>query len=41
MSDQDQMLEKVDIIRNRFGISYREAYDVLERNQGNVVQACM
>lgn len=41
MSDQDQMLEKVDIIRNRFGISYREAYDVLERSQGNVVQACM
>lgn len=41
MADQDQLLEKVDIIRNRFGCSYREAYDMLERNQGNVVQACM
>jgi len=41
MADQDQLLEKVDIIRTRFGCSYREAYDMLERNQGNVVQACM
>jgi hypothetical protein len=37
----DAQLEKVDILRNRFRISYREAYDVLERNGGNVIQACI
>ena len=33
------MLDKVDIIRNRFPISYKEAYDLLEQNGGNVVRA--
>ncbi|MFD2171087.1 DUF4342 domain-containing protein [Tumebacillus lipolyticus] len=37
----DPMLEKVDILRKRFQISYREAYDVLERNDRNVVRACI
>jgi hypothetical protein len=37
----DPMLEKVDILRKRFGISYRDAYDLLERNEGNVVRACI
>lgn len=37
----DPMLEKVDILRKRFQISYREAYDLLEQNDGNVVRACI
>ncbi|ASS76080.1 hypothetical protein CIG75_14695 [Tumebacillus algifaecis] len=37
----DPMLEKVDILRKRFQISYREAYDVLQQSGGNVVQACI
>ena len=30
-------LEKIDIIRDRTGISYREAQEALERNQGNII----
>ena len=37
----DLTLEKVDIIRSRFDLSYREAYDLLERNGNNVVRALM
>ncbi|MGB8953858.1 MAG: DUF4342 domain-containing protein [Tumebacillaceae bacterium] len=37
----DLMLDKVDIIRSRFEMSYREAYDLLERNENNVVRALM
>jgi hypothetical protein len=33
----DITLEKIDIIRDRTGISYREAKEALERNQGNVI----
>jgi hypothetical protein len=35
----DVMLEKVDILRKRCRLSYREAYDLLERHGGNVIQA--
>ena len=41
MAMADQMLEKIDIIRARFPISYREAHDLLDRNGGNVVRALM
>lgn len=34
-------LDKVDIIRSRFEMSYREAYELLERNGNNVVRALM
>jgi len=30
-------LEKIDIIRDRTGISYRKAKEALERNQGNII----
>ncbi|MCX7570832.1 DUF4342 domain-containing protein [Tumebacillus sp. DT12] len=33
------MLEKVDILRSRCRISYRDAYETLERNGGNVIRA--
>lgn len=36
---QEITLEKIDILRNRTGISYREAQEVLERNEGNVIKA--
>lgn len=32
-------LEKIDIIRERIGVSYREAKEILERNNGNVIEA--
>ncbi|GAB6084852.1 DUF4342 domain-containing protein [Alkaliphilus crotonatoxidans] len=32
-------LEKIDIIRERTGVSYREAKEVLEKYDGNVVEA--
>lgn len=32
-------LEKIDIIRDRTGVSYREAKEALERSQGNVLEA--
>jgi len=32
-------LEKIDVLRERAGLSYREAKDVLERNHGNVIEA--
>lgn len=32
-------LEKIDIVRDRTGISYREAKEALERSQGNVLEA--
>jgi hypothetical protein len=32
-------LEKIDILRGRTGISYRDAKEVLERNQGNLIEA--
>lgn len=32
-------LEKIDIIRDRTGVSYREAKEALERSNGNVLEA--
>lgn len=32
-------LEKIDMLRDRTGISYREAKDALERSNGNVLEA--
>jgi len=32
-------LEKIDLLRHRAGVSYREAYEVLEETQGDVVRA--
>ncbi|HEY3425055.1 MAG TPA: DUF4342 domain-containing protein [Negativicutes bacterium] len=32
-------LEKIDLLRERIGLSYREAKEALERNRGNVVEA--
>lgn len=32
-------LEKIDIIRERIGVSYKEAKEILERNNGNVIEA--
>jgi exosome complex RNA-binding protein Csl4 len=32
-------LEKIDLLRQRAGVSYREAYEVLEETQGDVVRA--
>lgn len=32
-------LEKLDILRQRTGVSYREAKEALERNNGNVIEA--
>lgn len=34
----DISLEKIDMIRERTGVSYREAKEALERNQGNVIE---
>ncbi|WP_371369679.1 hypothetical protein SRRS_27510 [Sporomusa rhizae] len=34
----DINLEKIDLIRERTGVSYREAKEALERNQGNVIE---
>ncbi|HAZ36409.1 MAG TPA: ubiquitin, partial [Clostridiaceae bacterium] len=31
-------LEKIDTIRNRFGLSYEEARDALTANNGNLVE---
>lgn len=36
---EEVTLEKMDILRQRLGISYREAKDALERNNGNVIEA--
>ncbi len=33
----DITLENIDLIRERTGISYREAKEALERNDGNVI----
>ena len=33
----DNDLEKIDLIRERTGVTYREAKEALERNQGNVI----
>jgi Transcription factor homologous to NACalpha-BTF3 len=33
----DITLEKIDLIRERTGVSYREAKEALERNEGNVI----
>lgn len=35
----DKNLEKIDILRDRFNISYSEAQQILEENQWNVVKA--
>lgn len=35
----DEMLRKIDQIRERVGVSYTEAKDALEKNGGNVVDA--
>jgi len=34
----DISLEKIDVIRQRTGVSYREAKEALERNSGNVLE---
>lgn len=36
---EDITLEKIDILRERTGLSYREAKAALERNNGDVVEA--
>ncbi|HMM20215.1 MAG TPA: DUF4342 domain-containing protein [Selenomonadales bacterium] len=36
---EEVTLEKIDIVRERTGVSYREARDVLERTGGDVVEA--
>lgn len=36
---EDITLEKIDIIRERTGVTYREAKDALERAGGNVLEA--
>ena len=36
---EDITLEKIDIIRERTGASYREAKEALERSHGNVLEA--
>lgn len=36
---QEITLEKIDIIRERSGVSYREAKEMLEKHQGNVIEA--
>jgi len=36
---EDISLEKIDIIRDRTGVTYREAKEALVRNQGNVLDA--
>ena len=36
---EDITLDKMDVLRQRTGISYREARDILERNDGNVIEA--
>ena len=35
----DDMLEKIDLIRERMGVSYKEAKDALDQSQGNVLDA--
>jgi hypothetical protein len=37
----DPILEKVDILRKRFDLSYKDAYELLERYEYNVVKACI
>lgn len=32
-------LEKIDVIRERIGVSYKEAKEILERNNGNLIEA--
>lgn len=32
-------LEKIDLVRDRTGLSYKDARDLLERSQGNVIEA--
>ncbi|NLC06741.1 MAG: DUF4342 domain-containing protein [Syntrophomonadaceae bacterium] len=39
MEDSRINLEKVDLIRQRLGVSYREAKEALEQANGDVVQA--
>ncbi|MCE5287449.1 MAG: DUF4342 domain-containing protein [Pelosinus sp.] len=36
---EDITLEKLDCIRGRTGVSYRQAKEALERNHGNVIEA--
>ena len=36
---EEVTLEKIDVLRERTGVSYREAKEVLERTRGNVVEA--
>lgn len=36
---EDITLEKIDILRERAGVSYREAKEALELHQGNVIEA--
>ena len=36
---EEVTLEKIDIVRERTGVSYREARDVLERTGGDVVES--
>ena len=34
---QEITLEKIDLIRDRTGVTYREAHEALQRNDGNVI----
>ena len=36
---QEITLEKIDLIRDRTGVTYREAHEALQRNDGNVISA--
>jgi len=36
---EEVTLEKIDLLRERTGVSYREARDVLEHTAGNVIEA--
>lgn len=39
MAMEEITLEKIDIVRERIGVSYREAKEILEKNNGNVIEA--
>lgn len=39
MTMEEITLEKIDIVRERIGVSYREAKEILEKNNGNVIEA--
>lgn len=36
---EEELLEKIDVIRNRLGVSYREAREALEETRGDLLEA--